>query len=413
MKKIGILGGTFNPIHNGHIAIAKAAVRQYELDEIWLMPTGDSPHKEVADQVSRLDRLRMTAIAAKSIPGAKVCTWETERSQKSYSYITLRRFTAAMPDAAFYFIIGQDSLETFSDWVHPEIISHCATILAAPRGGDDGKTAEEAAAQMEPYFQDLRSRYAGSFEAIDTRARRVSSTEIREAVRSGQPVIHLTDHDVATYIKEHHLYETPASYDFPVMQKKLEDKLKPARYLHSLGVMDTCCALAARWQYPVETARCAGLLHDCAKYMSNAKMLEFAQKKRIDITPAEIASPHLIHAKLGAYLAEQEYGITDPEILQAIRVHTTGNPVMGLLDKILFVADYIEPNRAKAPRLNEIRQIAFWDLELACMMILEDTIAYLKENNSAIDLTTEETRVYFADRMESRSMKQEIGFYKE
>ena len=147
--------------------------------------------------------------------------------------------------------------------------------------------------------------------------------------------------------------------------------------------------------YPMDVAFIAGLLHDCAKYMSPDELLTFCEKKKIDITDAERRSPQLLHAKAGAYLARHEYGIEDEDILHAITVHTTGMPGMSLLDEIIFTADYIEPNRDKAKRLTEIRQAAFKDFHLAIQMILSDTIDYLKETGKDIDETTYRTYEYY------------------
>jgi len=217
---------------------------------------------------------------------------------------------------------------------------------------------------------------------------------------------------VLKYIADHRLYgcmkgkkmspkEDIKPSDFPKIkqdiEKKLEKKLKPSRYTHTIGVAYTAASLAMAHGYPMDVAFIAGLLHDCAKYMSPDELLDFCQKKKIDITTAEKRSPQLLHAKAGAYLAKHEYGIEDEEILHAITVHTTGMPGMSLLDEILFTADYIEPNRDKAKRLTEIRQAAFKDFHLAIQMILSDTIDYLKETGKDIDETTYRTYEYYKE----------------
>ena len=142
------------------------------------------------------------------------------------------------------------------------------------------------------------------------------------------------------------------------IKKKLKKSLDKQRYQHTLGVMYTAGCLAMANGYSIEKAMLAGLLHDCAKCLSTEKKIGLCVKKNIDITEVEISNPGLLHAKAGMVLAEEEYGIKDAQILHAIRVHTTGEADMGLLDKILFVADYIEPNRCEAPRLEEIRKLA-------------------------------------------------------
>ena len=151
-----------------------------------------------------------------------------------------------------------------------------------------------------------------------------------------------------------------------------------------------------------EKAMLAGLLHDCAKCLSTEKKIGLCVKKNIDITEVEISNPGLLHAKAGMVLAEEEYGIKDAQILHAIRVHTTGEADMGLLDKILFVADYIEPNRYEAPRLEEIRKLAFSDLDRTVAEILYDTINFLNTKSGAIDPTTQITYNYYAKYRDNR-----------
>jgi predicted HD superfamily hydrolase involved in NAD metabolism len=161
--------------------------------------------------------------------------------------------------------------------------------------------------------------------------------------------------------------------------------------------MYTCGALAMRYGYDLEKAMLAGLMHDCAKCMPNAKKLKIAEKNHLDISELERKNPFMLHAKLGALLAQKKYDIDDEEILSAIRWHTTGRPQMSLLDKIVYVADYIEPKRDKAPNLKEIRQMAFEDLDQALLKILEDTLGYLGDSPDEVDSMTKLTYEYYSN----------------
>ena len=154
------------------------------------------------------------------------------------------------------------------------------------------------------------------------------------------------------------------------IQKKLKTRLKPARYEHTLGVASTARHLAQTYDYDEAIAELAGLLHDCAKYMDDDKKIALCKEYDVPISDAEYKNPSLLHAKCGAILAANEYQVTNPDILHAIRVHTTGVPDMNLLDKILFFSDYIEPNRDKAPHLKELRKIAEQNLDLTTYHIL-------------------------------------------
>lgn len=166
------------------------------------------------------------------------------------------------------------------------------------------------------------------------------------------------------------------------------------RFAHTLGVEFTAAALAMKYQADVTDAQIAGLLHDCAKCLTDEKRVSICEKHRIPMTDIERRNPFLLHAKVGEYLAREKYGITNPDILNAIRFHTTGRENMSLLERIVFVADYIEPGRSQAPNLTEIRQLAFTDLDAAMLKILEDTLSYLKATGSELDPMTEITYEY-------------------
>lgn len=179
------------------------------------------------------------------------------------------------------------------------------------------------------------------------------------------------------------------------IRKKLKKKLDKGRYEHTKGVMYTAGCLAMAHGYSVETAMLAGLLHDCAKCIPNPEKIELCKKNDIPISSVEYDNPHLLHAKLGALIAEKDFGITDPLILHAIRVHTTGCPDMSTLDKIIYIADYIEPGRDKAPNLEHVRVLAFQDLNACMAEILHDTLKYLSSHGGPFDPVTKLTYQYY------------------
>ncbi len=153
------------------------------------------------------------------------------------------------------------------------------------------------------------------------------------------------------------------------IKKQLHEALDEARYEHTMGVAYTAMCLAMRYGADLRNAEVAGLLHDCAKCVSNSKKIKECEKYGLEITSVEHKSPSLLHAKLGAFYAKEYYGVKEEEVLSAIRWHTTGKPAMTLLEQIVFVADYMEPNRDKAPHLDEIRGLVFRDLDLATAII--------------------------------------------
>ena len=181
------------------------------------------------------------------------------------------------------------------------------------------------------------------------------------------------------------------------LKKDLKKNMDESRYEHTLGVMYTSAALAMRYECDLDKALLAGLMHDCAKCMPNAKKLKTAEKYGLEITDLEKKNPFMLHAKVGAVLAEKKYDITDEEVLGAIRWHTTGKPEMTLLEKIVYIADYIEPLRDKAPNLPKIRKMAFQDLDACMYEILKDTLAYLDTDPDAIDEMSRKAFIYYND----------------
>ncbi len=181
-------------------------------------------------------------------------------------------------------------------------------------------------------------------------------------------------------------------------QKDMKEKLSSSRYNHSIGVSYIAAAMAMKYSYDVENARIAGLLHDCGKWMSNDELLRYAENIGLELSIYESENPSLLHGKIGAHIAKDNYEINDAEILQAIQYHTTGHDSMTILDKIIFVADYIEPNRKDFYRLKKIQHMAFLDLDRAVLMILEDTLDFLRASDLVIDPVTEDTYNYYKEK---------------
>lgn len=191
------------------------------------------------------------------------------------------------------------------------------------------------------------------------------------------------------------------SYNFSKTKKTLRKYLDRDRFEHSEGVMYTAAALAMRYGEDLEKAQIAGILHDCAKCIPDNKKLKICEKNHIEITEAEKCSPFLLHAKVGAYIAKEKYDIEDAEILDAIACHTTGKPAMTLLEKIIYISDYIEPMRNKASNLEEVRKMAFVDLDETLFKILSDTLVYLEKSSKKMDPMTMQTYEYYRKQRDS------------
>lgn len=185
--------------------------------------------------------------------------------------------------------------------------------------------------------------------------------------------------------------------DWIRLRKEMEAVQGEKRYEHTLGVEFTAASLAMCHGADKEKAQLAGLLHDCAKKLSGEELIAVCQSHQLPISEVEYAQPQLLHAKAGSCFAKEKYGVADKDVLNAIYYHTTGRPEMSLLEKIVFIADYMEPGRNKAEHLDEIRKEAFQDIDTALLHILSDTLAYLKSEGGAIDAMTQETYDYYKE----------------
>ncbi|MBO5488355.1 MAG: nicotinate-nucleotide adenylyltransferase [Eubacterium sp.] len=397
MKKIGILGGTFNPIHNVHLQMAEAAYRQFHLDEVWFMPNNVPAYKERDVIVSKEHRKRMVQHAIAPYRHFMFSDIDMNREGLTYTRDTLLACKEKYPDTHFYFIIGEDSLQSFDTWYKPEEIVRMCTLIACTRGSKQ-EMIDEICGTM-------GRKYNGDFRSFVLSHSNISSSAIRACCEGKELPVGQVPDCILNYIKLHGLYGTKAlswkSYKgkhkvLPMLQATL----RPKRYIHTLGVATTAACLAMIHDVDVERAECAGLLHDCGKYFDDDEMIALCDLYKIELSDFERNNPALIHGKLGSYLAKVRYGVTDEEILSAIACHTTGKCDMTDLEKIIYIADYMEPNRkmeCSPHSLSEVRRASFANLNQALVMILENTISYLKETNRPIDELSLNTYDYYCN----------------
>ena len=186
-----------------------------------------------------------------------------------------------------------------------------------------------------------------------------------------------------------------AKTEIQKIRKQLGKELDFKRYEHTLGVAYTAACMAMRYGCDMSKAYLAGLLHDCAKCMTHEERLTYCKKHKLEVTEYEKQNPALLHAKVGADLCCRKYDVKDEEIALAVRYHTTGRPGMTLLEKIIFIADYLEPHRNDAEDLPTVREQVFIDLDLTLCTILKDTLDYLKSSDKVIDPMTTQTYEYY------------------
>lgn len=377
------MGGSFNPIHEGHVALALAAREQFQLDQVIFIPTGNPPHKREG-LAPAIDRVQMTTAAVAPYKFFIPSCIETNRSGIIYSVDTFTILHEENPAASFYFIIGEDSLQQLSQWYNPDQLFTLCQFLVAPRdtllGADETLRIRQALALRGAQFQDI------VFTAMP-----YSSTAIRNAYGDGTPPIGVCP-GIDMYIRLKGMYGTsPLIPNATPMVDKLYEALSPKRFAHTLGVSYAAWQLAALYALDEEKTVLAALLHDCAKCLPLAQMQALATsatpKEKVflpDYDEETFHSGPLLHSLAGTILAMREYGITDPQVLHAIACHTTGSPGMTPMDMAVYLADKIEPGREPHPGLQAIRKAATQSLPQAMLLSLEGTVQYVRKKGKQV-----------------------------
>ncbi len=364
-EKIGVFGGSFHPVHNGHLALARHAAEALGIDRVLFVIDRIPPHKTLAEGADDAERLEILRLATADDPRFEVETVELAREGTSYSVDTLRELKERYPDSELYFFMGSDMLNSFTTWRSPDEIAKLAALVCTVRGGQSGGEEETA--------EDLRKRYHANVILLEE-VSPLSSTTVRNRIREALPITGMVPDRAAHYIYLHGCYqpaEIRAYYD------RLKKELKPQRMEHTAYVLETAISLAERFGADPKKARIAALLHDCAKYLKEQQLLTYA-----DTTPPMLP---ILHAPAGADYARTAYGVTDPDVLQAIRLHTTGDAGMSLLDKVIYLADMIEPSRSYEG-VDEIRNASTLD-EMMHLALLR-SIWYIKERGNPIHPAT-------------------------
>ena len=359
--RIGIMGGTLDPIHNGHIAIAEAVKTALSLDHVLLLPDGDPPHKALS--VSKEDRWNMVRLAAEGREGLVPCDMEIRREGTTYTYDTLTELRAKQPDTEWYYIIGEDTVQILDSWRRFPEIAKLTRFAAVTRPGSDAAVTREKVAE-------LREKYGAEILFAEGAAGPdISSSDIRARVAEGKPITDLVPEAVERYIREKGLYL--CGYSEADVHRMLKDRLNEKRYIHTLGVARTAEELARLHGSDPARARLAGLLHDCAKYMDRTEMFRYVRENVPDTDEEELGMASVVHAPAGMLMARDDFGVRDPEILSSIRKHTLGDAEMCDLDLIIYIADFIEPNRQDFEGMAQARALAREDLKRCAVYCAE------------------------------------------
>ncbi|MEY8230049.1 nicotinate (nicotinamide) nucleotide adenylyltransferase [Oscillospiraceae bacterium 50-16] len=395
--KIGVYGGTFNPPHLGHLAAARAAVEELGLDKLILVPDAMPPHKELPKNTPAPEhRLAMTEKLADALlmpERVQVSRLELDRGGRSYTSDTLAALQAEHPGAELWLLMGTDMFLTLHLWHDPEEILKLAGVCAFGRSRKDG---EEVFA---PQREFLAKRFPGARLATLTLPGLVdiSSTRLRTMLAQGEGAEYLLP-SVWGHILMNGLYQTRADLkhlDIPQLRACSDSMVLAKRVRHIRGTEEEAVRLAQRWGADQELARRAGILHDCTKYLTGEEHIALCERYGVPLDELERSAPKLLHSKTGACMARYVFGEPD-EVYNAIFWHTTAKADMTVLEKILYVADYMEPNRS-FDGVERLRELAYQDLDRALLLGVETTVQEMEDRRLPVHPNTLQARAWLRE----------------
>ena len=376
--RIGIFGGSFDPVHREHKNCVRAAVEGLRLDKLYVMPAHTPPHKPDRVLSSDADRMEMCRLAFADIPEVEVSEYEISQGGTSYTYLTCRHFKELYPNAELYFLVGTDMLRDFPTWRNPQSIVNDAEIAVCGRHDEEGWWERE---QVE-FFQ----KFGKNFVRVNYNGADVSSTKIRVLAGAGMRLTEFVEENVEEYIHKNHLYEIQNA-------GKALSLEKPTRRAHSIRVAYLAAERALKLKIPERKAITAALFHDCGKNLTpdSPYLAGFVPPTEWGEVPEPVW-----HQFAGAYLAEHAFGITDEDILNAIRYHTSGRADMSELEKLIFLSDMLEEERSYEG-VEGLRKL-FWQgqgLDECLGRALFETLEFLKSKGAEIYPLTQNAYEYY------------------
>jgi len=374
-RRLGLMGGTFDPIHNEHIALARAALEQFSLDAVLFLIAGDPPHKRIsANEQHRFEMAKLALLGEDRMFASEV---ELNRDKTTYTVDTLKLLKKELPQAELYYIVGEDTLiDLQKGWKSVDEVYALTRFISFGRTGYDSK-----AIALDPRMR---------VEFAKKQPSTISSTSIRNRITQGLLVKGELPDAVLDHIKRYGLY-LHECMTFDEAKNALYGMISEKRYVHTMLVVQTAELLARQYGENDARTRWAALLHDCAKGLSPEESLAMAASFGIAFDEVTQNEPGLMHAPLGAILAKEVFMIDDGEVLSAIRWHTTGRAGMTLLEKIIYISDAIEPNRDYEGVL-ELRRLAFSDLNRAVLDYTNNSIAYIVKTGRLLHRNTVDAR---------------------
>ncbi len=396
MARIGIFGGSFNPPHLGHILAAREFQQKLCLDRVLLIPAATPPHKTLtANSPAPRHRMEMTRLAAAELPYAEVSDIELRREGASYTADTLDELRVIYPEDEFFLLMGTDMFLSFETWYHPERIAAQATVAVAHRSADNAQQLRSCADRLNDTLQ-LQTVF------VENEYLPHSSTSVR-ALLAFQAAQDYISPEVQDYIQKNDLYfsrDDLKGLGFDRLQEVSLCLHNKKRVPHVIGCSDTAERLALKYGADPTDAKRAGILHDVTKALNSQEQLKLCDHYAMILDNFERLNPKLLHAKTGAVIAERIFG-ENPAVCDAIRWHTTGKANMSVLEKIIYLADYMEPNRS-FEGVEELRRLTEENLDDAMYLGLTMTMEQLKAYRREIDKNSSAALHWLEERKQSR-----------
>lgn len=311
MMKIGIFGGSFDPIHRSHVRVIEESIRQLQLDKILVIPTANNPWKD-STGASKQQRLDMLEIALRRYRNVEICCFEIDQdnNEKNYSIDTIKHLKGIYPNDQLYFVMGMDQASLFHKWLDADKISELVQLVVFDRIG----------------YQTNENLNKYHFMHLDL----IASDDASNNIRNG--ALHALNPEVLKYIVRNGIY----------LETIVKNKMSLKRYQHTVSMAHLAKEIALANGLDEQKAYVAGMLHDIAKEMPHDEALKIMKEHYSD----HLDKPEPVwHQWLSQYVAKNEYLVDDEEILQAIRHHTTASLNMSKLDMCIYEADKYDPNR--------------------------------------------------------------------
>ena len=382
--RIGIYGGSFNPVHNGHIHLAETAVKEFGLDRLYFVPSKKSPHRSIAEYAPDADRLEMLRLAAKVNDKLFVSDYEIKSDRVSYTIYTVEHFRHIFADDELFLFVGSDMLLSFDRWYRFDEILGNVTLCVVSREKGDLPELKKKAAKLGEYGKIIVS------EADPTV---ISSTEVRKKIAKNEDFTCYLDKNVVQYIRSEGLYsvrgEDVLQYNPDDKKKILKARLSAKRYTHSLNVADECRKLAEKYGEDPDKAYFAGLLHDICKELPESEQKALVLDSGYTVCREEIETRSLLHGIAGAYYVKKEFGIEDIDILNSIRFHTVGRAGMSRLEEIVYIGDLVSAERDYKD-VDKMRKLAYTDLNAAMLEAFAFSMKSVIKKGGVIPICTVE-----------------------